>query len=340
MRTTLQDIASDTGLSVSTVSRILSRKSLSNSENEKSVLSSARKLNYPYILNNHVNNGNHINRIALITEIFEGEFYSSLFYWFYQASLESNCEFSQIESTHQKILSPEFIVSIRKNYDAICILFSEMTESDYETLMEMLGNIPAVSLAPILNPYIDTVTFDSYRGGHLAAKHFEDLGYNKVGLIAGPSTKVEALYRKNGFLDHVAASKKMECVWTFKGDYSIEAGKQAYNDLKNKNLENIAVFGSNDQTCFGFMKSVFEDGKSIPHDYAICGYDDLPLCKNLFPELTSIHTDFFELGKATMRLLEKKLQGQNDSNGHVSLIPVTINKRTSTLGKVMSAVTV
>ena len=50
--------------------------------------------------------------------------------------------------------------------------------------------------------------------------------------------------------------------------------------------------------------------------------------------------DFFELGKATMRLLEKKLQGQNDSNGHVSLIPVTINKRTSTLGKVMSAVTV
>lgn len=42
---------------------------------------------------------------------------------------------------------------------------------------------------------MDTVTFDNYRGGYLAASHFEELGRRRLGIIQGPTNKSEAMLR-------------------------------------------------------------------------------------------------------------------------------------------------
>ncbi|NQU66357.1 MAG: LacI family DNA-binding transcriptional regulator [Candidatus Marinimicrobia bacterium] len=333
-RTTLQHIAEDTGLSISTISRVLSRSKRTHTKNEAKILASAKKLNYPFIQSMPDSIGDRPMKIALVTEIFEGEFYSSLFYGFYQASLNSNVEFSFVEVNHLSSKPAELISSISRIYDAICIFLPEFKREDYLELKNMMDDTPIVSLAPIVNPLIDTVTFDAYRGGHLAASHFEEMGFTKVGVIAGPRNKVEALYRKNGFIDHITAANNMECVWVFEGDYSLESGYRAYADLKKHNISNIAIFGSNDQTCFGFIKHALLDGRQIPEDIAITGYDDLPFCKIFIPELTSVSTSFYELAKATISLLQKKLYDQNDSNGnhgHINLVPVSLSVRASTL---------
>lgn len=336
MRPTLQDIAKDTGLSVSTVSRVLSRSERTNSENENLVLESARKLNYPFIRNNIGKGDNQAYKLALVTEMYEGEFYSSLLYWFYQAAIGTNAEVAYVKATPEQAKSPEFIAHLRNTYDGLCIFLSDFTDSDYEELHDLLKDTPTVSLAPIINPVMDTVTFDSYRGGHLVAKHFDEMGYRDVGVISGPANKIEALYRKNGFLDYIARVDSMNCIWIYEGDYTVEAGHKAYENLVQKKLLNLAIFGSNDQTCFGFMKQALKDGKTIPGDFAIAGYDNLPFCKNFYPELTSVSTDFYELCKTAISMLEKKLQGQNGSLGHVSLIPVTLYERASTLQKVLA----
>lgn len=330
-RTTLQDIAKDTGLSISTVSRVLSRSDRTYSKNENKVLVSAKKLNYPFFQRISEPGRGRPIQIALVTEIFEGEFYSSLFYGFYQASLQFNVEISFVEVNHLSERPAELIIETSKNYDAICIFLPEFKSEDYDELRNMMDDTPIISLAPIANPLIDTVTFDAYRGGHLVANHFEELGYKKVGVIAGPHNKVEALYRRNGFLDCVSASKNMECVWIFNGDYSHESGYQAYENLRSHNLSNIAIFGSNDQTCFGFIKHALLDDRKIPEDIAIAGYDDLPFCKIFIPELTSISTNFLELAKVTISLLQKKLTEQNDSHGHINLVPVSLSVRASTM---------
>ena len=87
-----------------------------------------------------------------------------------------------------------------RHYSGICLFLPEFEKDAYQNILNAIGTYPVISLAPIVNAVIDTVTFDAYLGGHLVAKHFEELGYTDVGIITGPSNKVEALYRKNGFL--------------------------------------------------------------------------------------------------------------------------------------------
>lgn len=332
MKVKLEDIAAKTGYSIATVSRVLTGKAVGRSSSVKIILQAAEDLGYPYIEKIKYPDSQLLS-IGFITELFEGEFYSSLFKGFYQASLKTDSEVFFIDVAKRKESIIEYITSLIRHYSGICLFLPEFEKDDYQKILNAIGNYPVISLAPIVNPVIDTVTFDAYLGGHLVAKHFEELGYTDVGIITGPSNKVEALYRKNGFLDYATTSKNLNCVWGYNGDYSVESGYQAYNDLKDRHQSKIAIFGSNDQTCFGFIKKAILDGRKIPDEIAIVGYDDLPFCKLFLPELTSVNTNFYELGKVSIRLLEKKFRGQNDSHGHINLVPVSLSVRTSSQRK-------
>ena len=66
MRITLKHIADDTGLSIATVSRALSRKIRNHSSSEEQIYISARKLGYPLITNNSENEKNMITHSSAL----------------------------------------------------------------------------------------------------------------------------------------------------------------------------------------------------------------------------------------------------------------------------------
>ena len=121
----------------------------------------------------------------------------------------------------------------------------------------------------------------------------------------------------------------MELAWSFEGDFSSSSGKAAFEKFKNTGLKDIAIFGGNDHSCFGFMKAAIESGYKIPDDFMIAGYDNLSFCETFTPELTSIATDFHELGKKSIRIIENMAAENSDSFGNIFMIPVTIKIRTS-----------
>ena len=163
----------------------------------------------------------------------------------------------------------------------------------------------------------------------MIADYFEDLGYTKFGFISGPPNAVDAVFRRNGFLDHIREINELELAWSFTGDFSLSSGKAAFDDFKNTGLKDIAIFGCNDHTCFGFMKAAIENGYKIPDDFIIAGYDNLSFCKTFTPELTSIATDFSELGKKAIRIIENMVAEGSDSLGHKTMLPVEIKARSS-----------
>ena len=180
------------------------------------------------------------------------------------------------------------------------------------------------------NPTIDTVSFDSYSGGYMIAKHFEEQGYKNFGIVSGPSDAVDAVFRKNGFVDHINEKKDLNLVWEYKGDFSSESGREAFLDYKHKSISDIAIFGCNDHTCFGFMKSALESGYQIPKDYIIAGFDNLSFCDTFTPELTSVATDFDILGKRAIRTIENMVNDSNEIIRQFSMVPVEIIIRAST----------
>ena len=327
MRTTLKQVADDTGLSIATVSRALRRNKRRYSKNEEKIYASARKLGYPFI--GELNNEEQLT-IALVTEVHQGEFYSSLFNGFYNSSKNSESDIVFVNLAKHSDDPVQHIINLSKKYSGICLFLPNLEKIDYKRIRQGVGKYPIISLTPMKNPTIDTVSFDSYSGGYMIAKHFEEQGYKNFGIVSGPGDAVDAVFRKNGFVDHISEKEDLKLVWEYKGDFSSEAGRDAFNEYKKQNIPNMAIFGCNDHTCFGFMKGALEAGYKIPEDFIIAGYDNLSFCDNFTPELTSVATNFDILGKRAIRTIENMVTDSNEIIRQFSMVPVEIVIRSST----------
>ena len=327
MRTTLKQVADDTGLSIATVSRALRRNKRRYSKNEEKIYASARKLGYPFI--GKLNNEEQLT-IALVTEVHQGEFYSSLFNGFYNSSKNSESDIVFVNLAKHSDDPVQHIINLSKKYSGICLFLPNLEKIDYKRIRQGVGKYPIISLTPMKNPTIDTVSFDSYSGGYMIAKHFEEQGNKNFGIVSGPGDAVDAVFRKNGFVDHISEKEDLKLVWEYKGDFSSESGRDAFNDYKNQNIPNMAIFGCNDHTCFGFMKGALEAGYKIPKDFIIAGYDNLSFCDNFTPELTSVATNFDILGKRAIRTIENMVNDSNEIIRQFSMVPVEIVIRSST----------
>lgn len=332
-RATLMDISEMTGLSVSTVSRILRGESNSSADNIERTITVAQEINYP--LNHSILKGvygvSKQLRVALVTSFQPDEFYSSFYYGFYETSKSENVSLSLHTFQPDESDLSRFIKELNTlSVDAAVLFLPSLQEQDYLTLIE---NIPKhmilISVAPSFHPILDTITFDSYRGGHIIARHFHKKGYLKVGVVTGPSSRNESLLRKNGFYDYVNQHHDMEIIFSYEGDYSFESGQKAFlafNELKEKPS---AVFLSNDYMCIGFLQYAQIHKIKIPQSVAIAGYDDLPLCTYVHPTITTIHTDYSLLAKKTYKMLKEKTLPGNAHNGMLSVIPVKLCERNS-----------
>ena len=321
----LQEIADKVGVSVATVSRVLSKKKLRNTKTEIAVISTAKKLGYPYLPTKFKDVK--LKNIVFITQLEEGEFYMSLFKGFHEASIGSKYRFTLVSIKDKKQPISEIINTV-KLYDAGCIFLPSLNEEEYLQIKEGCYNIPIVSLAPIPTPVIDTITFDSYSGGNIMAKHFYESGFNNVGIIYGKPNLSEANNRKNGFLDFVNGHKSMRLLWEYDGDYGTKSGMKSFHDFKENGFNNnIAIFSCNDTMALGFLREATACRMNIPKDLKLSGYDDIPMCKNTIPSLTSITTNYRDIARQVISYFE---QNTNDLKGHLYLVPVSLAKRNST----------
>ena len=321
----LQEIADRVGVSVATVSRVLSKKKLRNTKTEMAVISAAKKLGYPYLPTKFKDVK--LKNIVFITQLEEGEFYMSLFKGFHEASIGTNYRFTLVSLKDRKQPISEIINTI-KAYDAGCIFLPGLNEEDYLQIKEGCYSIPVVSLAPIPTPIIDTITFDSYSGGNIMAKHFYQSGFIDVGIIYGKPNLAEANNRKNGFLDFVNGNNSMRLVWQCDGNYGTNSGMKAFHDFKENGFNNnIAIFSCNDTMALGFLREAIASGMDIPKHIKLAGYDDIPMCKNTIPSLTSITTNYRDIADQVILYFEKN---NNDLKGHLYLVPVSLAKRNST----------
>lgn len=92
-----------------------------------------------------------------------------------------------------------------------------------------------------------------------------------------------------------------------------------------------AVFASNDQMALGLLHALHEAGRRVPDDISVVGYDDIPEAAHFLPPLTTVRTDFAEIGTRLLRLLLDRIDGRAEADtGGESMIPVELVVRRST----------
>jgi len=332
-KVTLKDIAEDTGFSISTVSRALSRSGKISPKNEKKIFESAQRLNYPI---KNLDTPLELRRnifIALVLRFHIGEFYSSFYHGIDMATKDTNTNLAMINVSNTAVDETTLIKELyTANFDAAILFLPDFRQDDYKKLINKIDpNFPIISVAPIASPVMDTITFDTYRGGHLVADHFYKQGFRKLGILNGPLERSEAMLRKNGYIDFISNNDETDLVWQFDGNYENTTGVEAYESYKNSVDKPEAIFCGNDSMAVGFMQNALRDGVKIPGDLAIAGYDNLPICEFHSPSITSVHTPFEMLGKKALKYLLERLgsSSENEHEGYISMVPVSLEVRES-----------
>lgn len=331
MKVNLKDIAEKTGVSISTVSRVLNGSDKISISTAEMVLSTANELGYKH--NKRSERSNKMINLALVTTgAHENEFCASYFHGLNKAALNNNARLYLAAILDYKKEIGQLLKNLKTtHYDGIILFAPELTRIDYENIKsELPKRFPVTSNALIENPVFPTITFDSYSGGYLAAEHLRDLDYKRAGIILGPQDRSESRFRKNGFIDNLFQFNSVDFVWKCEGDFTFQSGENAFKKFLELETKPDAVFASNDAMAYGFMETAKIHGYNIPGDVALIGYEDQPNNKYTQSGISLIKADYEKLGNATIKAMLDQIRNKDQASNLMSLVAVTVSQKEST----------
>ncbi|KKD06714.1 LacI family DNA-binding transcriptional regulator [Streptomyces sp. WM6386] len=169
-------------------------------------------------------------------------------------------------------------------------------------------------------------TADSWAGARKAVEHLLRLGHDTVWHIAGPTGWTSADQRIGSWRETLTAAGA-EIPELLVGDWSSDSGYET-GRLLARRPDVTAIFASNDQMALGLLHALHEAGRRVPDDVSVVGYDDIPEAAHLLPPLTTVRTDFAEIGTRALRLLLDRIDGRAEERTE-PVIPVELIVRRS-----------
>ncbi|MFD9462479.1 LacI family DNA-binding transcriptional regulator [Streptomyces sp. NPDC060027] len=177
--------------------------------------------------------------------------------------------------------------------------------------------------------YVDC---DNRGGARQAVRYLLGLGRTRIAHITGALDQTSAVDRLDGFRDVMA---DVDPALVAQGDFTPAGGERAMRELLERRPDVDAVFVANDLSALGVLRVLREQGRRVPEDVAVIGFDDmLPIAEQTDPPLTTVRQDIEEMGRLMARLLIRGLEGGAATDGQVAepsgvVLPTTVVKRAS-----------
>jgi len=171
------------------------------------------------------------------------------------------------------------------------------------------------------------VDTDQAGGARAAVEHLLELGHETVWHVAGPEESFAA-ERRIASWRAVLGRAGCEQPELLRGDWSAESGYRAGLRLAEE-PGCTAVFAANDQMALGLLRALHEQGRRVPEDVSVVGFDDIPEAASFLPPLTSVHQDFTEVGRRCVARVLRQIRNDQAEKG-TTLVPTHLTVRAST----------
>ena len=326
---TIRDVARRANVSISTVSRVLNTPSMVREDKRIKVEEAIKALGFSP---NQMARGllkKETGGLGVILPYVGGEFFSEFLTSIDKAAQETGM-FLLISTSHRSTEAMKTVLqNIRSRVDGVILMASDGTPE----LLKMLVKGPKPVVFVNTNSVelgLETINFDNYRGGYIAAEHLAHLGHQRIAMLKGPEVSYDACERLKGYrqalVDNgIEPDESLE----IPGDFTPEAGYAAAHRLLEINPRPTAVFGANDQSTIALMSVLRNLNISIPEQISVVSFDDIPAAKYAAPPLTSVRVPINEIGKtAIIRLVH--LVREKDSQPQNRIFPVELTIREST----------
>jgi LacI family transcriptional regulator len=297
-RPTIVDVAARSGVSIATVSRVLSGNRPASEATRARVLAAAEALDYRPSGVARALKLQSTRTIGLVVTDIENPFFPQLV-----SAIEAEatargyglllCNTTDDEARELAALR----LLVEQRVDGI-MLASSRAMRRHAGLLRSLG-LPVVlvnSRGVAGLPSVDTA---SRRGARLATDHLIGLGHRRLAHVTAPRSNVAAGERLSGVRDAVrAADVDLHVV---EGDGRVEGGARAVASVP-ANVTGIVCY--NDLTAIGVMRGLRSAGRRVPEDVSIIGFDDIEMAAWTDPPLTTVRQPTEAMGRwAVERLL-------------------------------------
>ncbi|WP_093772687.1 LacI family DNA-binding transcriptional regulator [Streptomyces sp. yr375] len=170
---------------------------------------------------------------------------------------------------------------------------------------------------------------DNRGGARQAVQHLVALGRQRIATVAGPyDQENSAADRLAGYHD-VLLDAPADLVE--KADYTRQGGADAMAVLLDRRPDLDAVFVASDLMASGALQTLRERGRRVPEDVAVVGFDDIvSIAESTDPPLTTVHQDVTEMGRLMAHLLMRD-DGARDATpgGSSVVVPTRLVRRGS-----------
>lgn len=176
-------------------------------------------------------------------------------------------------------------------------------------------------------PDINYVDCDNLQGSTDVVSHLLRLGRRRVATITGLLNTISGQDRRAGYLaachQHGLAP---EPTWIVEGDYTEAGGYLAMQRLLPFNPD--GVFAASDVMAVGAMRALRDAGRRVPEDVAVVGFDDLPMAARTEPPLTTVRQTIQRMGQTAADTLIALIEAATPQPRRV-VLPTELVIRTS-----------
>lgn len=332
----LRDIAREAGVSVSTVSRVLSGSNTTAKISEKTrkrILDICEAMKFhPNIHYRRLHEGRS-RVIALLIPppsknmmFFDenvGSFLSAL-----EPRLARHGFHIMLQSTTRDFFSERRHVELLRSQAVDAVIFWD-TFANSEPLLEMVAEkkplIQAAFPSEILE---DQVIPDNFQGSYDLARHLIQQGHQHIVHVVGAHSQVDA-DREAGY--HRAMEEASLKPITVEGQFHYQSGFEIADQVLRKYKKVTAIMAANDMSAAGCVRRLKELGRRVPEDIAVTGFDGTSHSEVSDPRITTANLQLDEIGKHCADRVVKAVTNPQAYKPRRTKVPMPIIMRESTV---------
>ncbi|HMV27835.1 MAG TPA: LacI family DNA-binding transcriptional regulator [Anaerolineales bacterium] len=328
---TIYDVAELSGVSISTISRVLNSPDKVNTETRQQVMSAIDQLGFVPKAEARARAMQNTNRIGVITPFFTAPSFVQRLRGVASRLSRENYELViypvDSEEQLQGYLSS---IPVMRNLDGLIIMSLAVESSDVERL---ISNKMETVLIEFSNDQLNSIVIDDNQGGRIVAEHLIQKGYKTFGFLGDiepPERNIihPVRSRLEGFQSVLKeAGLQLPSKSIKQAFYAHESSREAAHELLTMPNRPSAIFAASDNQALSIMKVARQLNMRIPDDVAVVGFDDIDMAD--YVDLTTVRQHLDESGRLSAEMVLGRIADPSRATQHIYL-PLNLIERQTT----------
>lgn len=307
---TINDIAREANVSISTVSRVLGGTTKVSEPKHRAVLAAIERLDYqPNVFARGLASGQSM-AIGVLTQNFGSPFYDAILRGVVRG-LRGTDYFPIFADGqwHHDIEYDAIMAMVQRQIDGLIVIGGFL---NFNELVQLSKQIPLILVARHMPEFDDhCVCIDNTLAAFKATKYLLELGHKRIAHISGLADHPDASARQKGYemaLEDAGVEVIQDLI--VEGNFRRQSGVLAVETLLSRGISFSAIFAANDQMAYGTRLGLYRRGIRVPDDLSLIGFDDEPAASYMIPPLTTVRQPAVELGLSAAKVILSRLRGE------------------------------